>query len=170
MTELEPVAYLSGMYRDFIEGKRERVPLGVEVSLVNFNWPQQIPLVTLSSAQSAIAGRDARIAELTEQRDTWTDNDRAKAWRQSFDDMHQRAMAAEALLKEAGKVLVPFALRCHSTRNTHLLDWLPEGYDHCRLGSKDWAQAYLNSAKDYIKAFESAARSLMNKIGERNGE
>lgn len=76
-----------------------------------------------------------------------------------------RAEAAEALLKEAGKVLEPFASGRHEVRNTHLLDWLPEGYDHCRLVSKDWAQAYLNSAKDYIEAFESAARSLASKIG-----
>lgn len=107
-------------------------------------------------------------AERTRQRDEW--KDMATELKGLVEEWQARAEAAEALLKEAKTVLVPFALRCHATRNTHLLDWLPEGYDHCRLGSKDWAQAYLNSAKDYIKAFEDAARSLMSKIGERNGE
>lgn len=100
MTELEPVAYLSGMYSEFIEGKRERVPLGVEVSLVNLNWPQQIPLVALSSAQSAIAERDARIAELARWRDLALNTLRIKS---------EEAEAAEALLKEALPFIREFA-------------------------------------------------------------
>lgn len=38
------VSYLGGIHREFIEGRRDRVPLGAEVSFVNLNWPGQIPL------------------------------------------------------------------------------------------------------------------------------
>ena len=77
-----------------------------------------------------------------------------------------RANAAEQRLKEAVKVLEPFAAGRHDMRNTHLLDWLHEGYTHCKHGSEEWAQAYLNSAKDYIKAFEEVARAFIKEAGE----
>jgi hypothetical protein len=44
-------------------------------------------------------------------------------------------------------------------KNTHLMDWLEYGYDHCQRGSKDWCQGYLNSAKAYIEALEAAIQS-----------
>jgi len=77
-----------------------------------------------------------------------------------------RANAAEQRLKDAVKVLEPFAAGRHDMRNTHLLDWLHGGYTHCKYGSEEWAQSYLNSAKDYIKAFEEAASSLIKEIDQ----
>lgn len=164
MTELEPVAQQWAVFENGLQ-KTSWTPAGygdeagwAEVSKrYEFFSVEYRPLVTLSSAQSAIAERDARIAELEAKLAEYRDH--------ALPYWEARAEAAEALLKEAEKVLEPFASGRHEVRNTHLLDWLPEGYDHCRLGSKDWAQAYLNSAKDYIKAFESAARSLASKIG-----
>lgn len=44
--------------------------------------------------ERADAARAARILPALE--GGWTDDDRAKAWREAFDSMHQRAMAAEA--------------------------------------------------------------------------
>lgn len=41
-----------------------------------------------------------------------------------------------------------------SLKNTHLMAWLKDGWSHCRMGSKDWAQSYLDSAHDYIEALE----------------
>jgi len=40
----QPVAWIAGCYRDAIEGRTDRIPLGVECSLVNLNWLGQIPL------------------------------------------------------------------------------------------------------------------------------
>lgn len=43
-------------------------------------------------------------------------------------------------------------------KDTHLLEWLGHGYDHCQHGSKEWCQSYLNSARNYIIALEKASR------------
>lgn len=55
-----PVAYLSGSYRDVIEGRTECVPLGAEVSFVDMGWMGQIELfVKPCAALSAVtAERD----------------------------------------------------------------------------------------------------------------
>lgn len=39
---------------------------------------------------------------------------------------------------------------------THLMDWLGQGYEHCQHGSKDWCHSYLDSAARYIAALETA--------------
>lgn len=41
-------------------------------------------------------------------------------------------------------------------KNTHLMEWLKQGYGHCHHGSKDWCEGYFNSAHDYIIALEAA--------------
>jgi len=43
-----------------------------------------------------------------------------------------------------------------SLKNTHLMEWLNQGYGHCQRGSKDWCEGYLRSAKAYIEALEAA--------------
>lgn len=35
---------------------------------------------------------------------------------------------------------------------THLLSWLPGGYTHCRYGTREWCEGYLNNARDVIEA------------------
>lgn len=45
-------------------------------------------------------------------------------------------------------------------KNTHLLEWLPEGVGHCQRGSKEWASGYLLSAKEYIEALEEFITAL----------
>lgn len=40
-------------------------------------------------------------------------------------------------------------------KNTHLMEWLKQGYGHCQRGSKDWCEGYLMSAHDYILALET---------------
>ena len=42
----EPVAYIAGYYKDVINGETDATPLGAEVSFVNMNWRDQIPLYT----------------------------------------------------------------------------------------------------------------------------
>lgn len=51
----EPVAYIAGYYKDVINGETDAIPLGAEVSFVNMNWRDQIPLYT----RPAIPGRVA---------------------------------------------------------------------------------------------------------------
>lgn len=46
----EPVAYISGCYRDVIDGKSDRTPLGAELAFVNMGWIGQIPLYAALSA------------------------------------------------------------------------------------------------------------------------
>lgn len=38
--------------------------------------------------------------------------------------------------------------------NTHLLEWLPGAYDHCKYGSRDWCEEYLNNAVDTIRELQ----------------
>lgn len=40
-------------------------------------------------------------------------------------------------------------------KDTHLMEWLKDGYTHCQYGSKDWCQSYLNSAHGYIESLEA---------------
>jgi hypothetical protein len=49
----KPIAYLSGTYRDVIEGKSDRVPLGAEISFVDMGWLGQIELYA-----KPVAGQD----------------------------------------------------------------------------------------------------------------
>lgn len=59
-------------------------------------------------------------------------------------------------------------------KNTHLMEWLPQGYDHCQRGSRDWCQGYLNSAHEYIAALERALlterEASSAKVGELQDE
>lgn len=45
-------------------------------------------------------------------------------------------------------------------KNTHLMEWLKQGYGHCQRGSKDWCEGYLNGAHDYILALEAAVADV----------
>lgn len=44
--------------------------------------------------------------------------------------------------------------------NTHLLEWLPGAYDHCKYGSRDWCEGYLNNAVDTIRELQAANTAL----------
>ena len=35
---------------------------------------------------------------------------------------------------------------------THLLDWLPGAYDHCKYGSREWCDGYLSNAVEVIQS------------------
>ncbi|TIW04126.1 MAG: hypothetical protein E5V77_01475, partial [Mesorhizobium sp.] len=51
-------------------------------------------------------------------------------------------------------------------RNTHLLDWLSDGYTHCSYGTKEWCERYLNNARAVIIAQDrtlSTAVALVDK-------
>ena len=125
------------------------------------------PLVTLSSAQSAIAERDARIAELERERDDKAAclqevirHAKAEGNRYCEDEfgapyiVNARAEAAEALLKEAGPAI---------EKAMAILRDLEGKLPHA-LGMA------VGDAIDQLRFPVSAARSLMSKIGERNGE
>ena len=45
-------------------------------------------------------------------------------------------------------------------KNTHLLEWLKQGYTHCKYGSREWCDSYLSSAHDYIIALEAENERL----------
>lgn len=66
LREQKPVAWLAGTWRKYIDGKQDRVPLGAEVSFVNFNWAGQIPLYAapLVSDKAGADSNDAFYAGL----------------------------------------------------------------------------------------------------------
>jgi len=41
-------------------------------------------------------------------------------------------------------------------RNTHLIDWLSDGWTHCQHGTKEWCEAYIHNARDVIKSQDAA--------------
>ena len=43
---------------------------------------------------------------------------------------------------------------------THLLSWLPQAYDHCQFGSREWCDSYLNNAVDTITALQERIKEL----------
>jgi hypothetical protein len=45
-------------------------------------------------------------------------------------------------------------------KDTHLMEWLRDGYTHCQHGSKEWCQSYLDSARSYIEALENHIKEL----------
>lgn len=160
MTELEPVAWRIKDFADgwfFLEGKKsgenyaEMFGAAVE------------PLVTLSSAQSAIAERDARIAELIRNyedaynRGLVDGNRLSVEQQQAIHAAEARAEAAEALLKEAGE------------SDNSLLSKLKVMRGVYAMQNEQYTSRALHNI---ITEFEAsrAARSLMPKIGERNGE
>lgn len=51
-------------------------------------------------------------------------------------------------------------------RNTHLLDWLSDGYTHCQHGTKEWCEGYLHNARDVIKAQDDHIASLAAELAE----
>lgn len=132
---VEPIAYLSGAYREFIEGRRDRVPLGVEVSLVNLNWAQQIPLyarpdpTALANLVAYAEGLEGRVEHLELEAEGQRrakrelaeklgceDEPRWKWMNLALTKIIQRAETAEARvielerrLAEAEKVIEPFA-------------------------------------------------------------
>lgn len=55
--EAKPVAYMAGGYRQYIDGTADHVPLGVEVSLINMGWKNQIPLYLAPPAEAAIRNK-----------------------------------------------------------------------------------------------------------------
>lgn len=91
---------------------------------------------------------EALLKEAIEQRDTWTDNDRAKAWRDVFDSMHQRAMTAEAKLSQ-------------------LLSYVPE---ECFEGDDRWELVKCKRSGGAWFGAEDfrAARSIAAKIGGKD--
>lgn len=48
--------------------------------------------------------------------------------------------------------------------NTHLLAWLPHGYDHCRYGSREWCESYLNNAVETIRELSEALAATVEYI------
>ena len=52
----EPVAYISGCYRDVIDGKSDRTPLGAELAFVNMGWIGQIPLYAAPVSEAKAQG------------------------------------------------------------------------------------------------------------------
>lgn len=52
----EPVAYISGCYRDVIGGKSDRTPLGAELAFVNMGWIGQIPLYASPVSEAKARG------------------------------------------------------------------------------------------------------------------
>ncbi len=67
----------------------------------DYGYPQA---ATCQEAATELAARNARIEELTRERDK-----SARAWRDSFDSMHQRAMTAEQQVAVLREALHPFA-------------------------------------------------------------
>lgn len=55
-------------------------------------------------------------------------------------------------------------------RNTHLLDWLTDGYTHCQHGSKGWCEAYLHNARDTILDQDDALAAKDTAISEMRAE
>lgn len=49
---------------------------------------------------------------------------------------------------------------------THLLDWLPSGYDHCQYGSRDWCEGYLNNAASVLTSQASQIEALRKERDE----
>ena len=45
-------------------------------------------------------------------------------------------------------------------RNTHLLDWLDDGFMHCQRGSRDWCEEYIKNAAEVIRAQDDHIASL----------
>lgn len=129
-TEPKPVAYLSGTYREFIEVRRDRVPLGVEVSLVNLNWPGQIPLYPASAIAALMEENERLAAELDRAAET------QKQWA-------AEAEAAEQKLADAVKVLEPFA-------NYIIPDPDPNSVSGERFGEKP-ELAHFRAARRFIK-------------------
>ena len=153
MSEMEPVAQQWAVFENGLH-KTSWTPSGygdeagwAEVSKrYEFFSVEYRDLVTLSQSQSLLAERDKRIAELEEL---------AKAFEAEANQMREvsimnrhRAEAAEALLKEAGKVLEPFAERAAE-------------YDDCPY---DWVSAWPTFTVGDFRA----ARSLASKIGVGN--
>lgn len=52
-------------------------------------------------------------------------------------------------------------------KNTHLMEWLGEGYGHCQHGAQNWCQSYLDNARDYIEALEALVIRVLQ--DERDG-
>ena len=49
---------------------------------------------------------------------------------------------------------------------THLLEWLPGAYDHCKYGSRDWCEDYLNNAVEVIKSYQALVARLTKERDE----
>ncbi len=45
-------------------------------------------------------------------------------------------------------------------RATHLLEWLPSAYHHCKHGTQDWCESYLKNAVDVIRAQDARIAAL----------
>ena len=87
---------------EIVSGLREKV-----IEAVEAHWGERCPDFDADCAccqawaeLDAFQAQAARIAELTAERD-----ESARAWRSSFDSMHQRAMAAERDLAAAVEAL-----------------------------------------------------------------
>ena len=65
----EPVAYIAGYYKDVINGETDAIPLGAEVSFVNMNWRDQIPLYTHPAIPRQVALPD--VVEAIDLLKTW---------------------------------------------------------------------------------------------------
>lgn len=133
MTELEPVAYAAFEPNGHIRIWSQN-PGNIESYDIT-------PLVRLSSAQSAIAERDARIAEL-------------EAEKELLLDMCRKASADLGTAGELAKKL------------TAAREAIRRYGDRMRMS---FAPPELQQEIDAAFS-DRAARSLMSKIGERNGE
>jgi hypothetical protein len=145
MTELEPVAWMDdGTTRNGSETTSFRVVHAdtkatmPRASSENFT----VALVRLSDAEEL----EARLTSVSVMKD---------AFQAAFCRVTRELEAAEALLKEAGEALKPFAEALDSSNGDE------------RDGSPIW-ETSCAMAIDFRHL--RAARSLMSKIGERNGE
>ena len=166
MTELEPVARIDAEALKELEKHPEAAATVWSGKARNQFAKGAVPLVRLSSAQSAIAERDARIAELeaklaeadalveAQQHDFAQNNIR------NAENAH-RATAAEALLKEAGPIIETFA-----QIGDYVLAEAPAEATMWCAGHSCTGEHMAQVSLDYFRA----ARSLASKIGGWDGE
>lgn len=107
--ERKPIAWLSAKTIERLQEQTARGASPYQISNCEFGrWVVPVYLDPPAGEPAAHMG-------------AWTDDDRARAWRESFDSMHSRAMQAEAKLAIAQGVRskVEESLRRHMASNPH---------------------------------------------------
>lgn len=130
----EPVAYISGCYRDVIDGKSDRTPLGAELAFVNMGWIGQIPLyaapVSEAKAQGVVQWPDAdEIMQMAFEEGQPADDASGYCFElEEFDLFIERLMSEVARLNAASvqQVSVPDGWRELAKRADDFLYSLPE--------------------------------------------
>lgn len=162
MTELEPLGHIS----EYGIGKlRTRRHYCVSVSY-EAEKEYVVPIVTLSSAQSALDAKDARIAELEEKNSNLLLSAKMSAdvASNAIDDMKAAiasATKAEELLKEAVAVLKPFASAASRADNAAAHFKI----DHGKEVQDDKPYGRMGTNWGHLRA----ARSLYEKMKEARG-